>query len=220
MKLSIMEALVANLLKLESSWPTRIFVSDMGVVDLQYLGGKYTWFQPNGPAASRIDRIMISQELVDLWKVRAQWIGDRDASDHCPMWLVSSNKNWGPKPFKFINGWLKHKDSKAFIEEKWKEHEVEGWMAQIVKEKLKYVKEKLKVWNKEVYGIMDLNMENIVREMNVLEEEVESEEVGRREMEGAKCGIFGVFTSQGRFISTKGKSQLDKARGQKRQVFS
>lgn len=48
-------------------------------------------------------------------------------------------------------------------------------MAHIVKEKLKYVKEKLKVWNKEVYGVLDLNIENIVQEMNMMEDEGESE---------------------------------------------
>lgn len=56
------------------------------------------------------------------------------------MWLLSSCKNWGPKPFEFINGWLKHKDGKQFMEEKWKECKVVGWMAHVVKEKLKYLK--------------------------------------------------------------------------------
>lgn len=65
---------------------------------------------------------------------------------------MSSNKNWGPKPFKFIN-------------------RVEGWMAHIVKENLKYVKEKLKVWNREVYGMRDLNIEEIVKDMKLMEEE-------------------------------------------------
>lgn len=105
----------------------------------------------------------------------------RDVSDHCPVWLVSSNKNRGPKPFKFINGWLEHKDGKSFIEEKWKEHKVDSWMVDIVKEKLKYVTEKLKVWNREVYGVLDLNIENIVKELNIIEEEGENKVDWERE---------------------------------------
>lgn len=48
-------------------------------------------------------------------------------------------------------------------------------MAHIVKEKLKYLKEQLKVWNKEVYGYLDLNIENIRKEINRIEEEKSDE---------------------------------------------
>lgn len=44
---------------------------------------------------------------------------------------------------------------------------------------LKHVKENLKVWNREVYVVMDLNIESIVKEMNKMEEEaVEESEWG------------------------------------------
>lgn len=79
-------------------------------------------------------------------------------------WIITG----GPKPFKFINGWLEHKDGKAFMEEKWRECKAEGWMAHIVKDKLKYLKEQLKVWNKEVFGFVDLNIEQISKELNWL----------------------------------------------------
>lgn len=113
----------------------------------------------------------MSRDLMDLWKVKAQWIRDREVSDHCLVWLVSSNKNWGLKPFKFINGWLDHEDGKRFIEEKWGECKVEGWMAHIVKEMLKYLKDKLKVWNREVYRILDISIEGLIRDLNVMEDE-------------------------------------------------
>lgn len=38
------------------------------------------------------------------------------------------------------------------------------------------VKESLKVWNKEVFGIQDLNIESVVKELNTLEEEGGAEE--------------------------------------------
>lgn len=133
-------------------------------------GKKFFWFQPNGTTASRIDRILLSQELVDLWKVKARWIGSRDISDYCLVWLVSSNENWGPKPFKFINSWLEHKYGYELMEDKWRECKVEGWMAHIVKEKLKYLKESLRAWNKEIYGYKDLNIEEVVKEINSMEE--------------------------------------------------
>lgn len=56
------------------------------------------------------------------------------------------------------------------MEEKWKELKVEGWMAHVIKEKLKYVKEKLRVWNREVFGVVDLNIEQVVKELNGMED--------------------------------------------------
>lgn len=58
---------------------------------------------------------------------------------------------------------------------KWKECKVEGWMAHIVKEKLKYLKENLKQWNKEVYRYIDLNIEEIVKDINSLEDDARDE---------------------------------------------
>lgn len=65
--------------------------------------------------------------------------------------------------------------TKSGSNSRWKELKVEGWMTPIVKEKLKCVKEKVKVWNREVYGALDLNIESIVKELNVLEDEGENE---------------------------------------------
>lgn len=89
--------------------------------------------------------------------------------DWVPVHLLSSNKNWGPKLFRFINGWLEHKEEKLFIENLWQSFKVEGWTTCVVKEKLKMLNEKLNVWNKEVYGFTDLKIEEIVKEMNLLE---------------------------------------------------
>lgn len=39
----------------------------------------------------------------------------------------------------------------------------------MIKEKLKFLKERLKWWSKEVFGWLDLNIENIVEDLNALE---------------------------------------------------
>lgn len=37
------------------------FLDDMFLFDLPLLGRKFTWFLPNGPAMSRLDRILLSE---------------------------------------------------------------------------------------------------------------------------------------------------------------
>ncbi|MCI35740.1 hypothetical protein A2U01_0056961, partial [Trifolium medium] len=49
------------------------FVGEMGLLDLPLLGRRYTWFQPNGGAMSRLDRFLISDGWWDLWGEPSQW---------------------------------------------------------------------------------------------------------------------------------------------------
>jgi len=37
------------------------FIEDNGLVDLPFVGKKYTWFKSNGTAKSRLDRILVSK---------------------------------------------------------------------------------------------------------------------------------------------------------------
>ncbi|MCH82646.1 hypothetical protein A2U01_0003457, partial [Trifolium medium] len=76
------------------------FVESMELVDIPVIGKKFSWFSADGRAMSRLDRFLLSDNFIAKEEVSGQWIGDRDISDHCPVWLICSNLNWGPKPFK------------------------------------------------------------------------------------------------------------------------
>ncbi|PNX92374.1 cysteine-rich receptor-like protein kinase [Trifolium pratense] len=84
----------------------REFVDDMKLIDIPVLGKKFSWFTPYGKAMSRLDRFLLSEGFLKKNGAKGQWIGDRDISDHCPVWLLSLLCNWGPKPFRVINGRL------------------------------------------------------------------------------------------------------------------
>ncbi|GAU30605.1 hypothetical protein TSUD_62250 [Trifolium subterraneum] len=119
---------------------------------------------------SRLDRFLLSEGFIEKGSITNQWVGDRDISDHCPIWLESSNSNWGPKPFKFNNCWLDHPDFIPFVKTTWEQMDICGKKAFIVKEKMKKLKEALKAWNREIFGLMDLNIEKTVKDMNEVEE--------------------------------------------------
>lgn len=79
------------------------FILEMNIVDVPVMGKKFTWFNADGSALSRLDRFLLSDSLISEWQANAQWVGDRDISDHCPIWILCSTQDWGPKPFKFNN---------------------------------------------------------------------------------------------------------------------
>lgn len=134
------------------------------------LGKQFSWFCLDGQSMSRIDRFLLSENLIARWKITAQRIGDIDISDYCSVWLLGEELSWGLKPFKFNNYWLKHEEFKSFVEECWGSFQITGTGSFVIKEKLKKLKERLRWWKKEVFGILDPSIEKIVKELNEVEE--------------------------------------------------
>ncbi|XP_058784148.1 uncharacterized protein LOC131658917 [Vicia villosa] len=61
------------------------------------------------------------------------------------------------------------------VEKEWKSLKVEGRGDYLLKEKFRHLKDKLRRWNKEVFGKYDLEMEEGVRDINVADERLESD---------------------------------------------
>ncbi|XP_058761431.1 uncharacterized protein LOC131634822 [Vicia villosa] len=141
----------------------------MELVDLPTIGGKFTWFKSNGKAMSRLDRFLLSECFIEDKKVDGQYIGERDVSDHAPIWLKNNRKDWGPKPFKFNNLWLNHEGFDNFVEEEWNNLVVKGRGDYCLVEKLKILKSRISWWNKTVYGWIDLKIDIDVKEMHALD---------------------------------------------------
>jgi hypothetical protein len=147
----------------------------MELIDIPVLGKKFSWFSGDGKSMSRIDRFLLSDGFIASQGISSQWIGNRDISDHSPIWLVSSIVNWGPKPFRVINGWMEHPDFYSFVENAWKGFSVRGKKAYVLKEKFKLLRECLRKWNRDVFGIIDLNIDKTVNDLNEIESFLEED---------------------------------------------
>src|SRR4051812_17610181 len=107
---------------------------------------------------SRIDRFLLSDNFIEDWKVDGQKIGERDISDHTSIWLKDNMKDWGPKPFRFNNLWIKHEDFSSFVIKEWANIHFKGKGDFCLVEKLKVLKGRISWWNKAIYGWIDLNI--------------------------------------------------------------
>ena len=63
----------------------------------------------------------------------------------------------GPIPFRFENMWLKVEGFKDLVHSWWQGIEVGGSASYKLASKMKEIKQKLKVWNREVFGKLDCN---------------------------------------------------------------
>jgi hypothetical protein len=163
----------------------RSFLDEVGLVDLPLLGRRFTWYHSNGVAMSRIDRGWVSPEWMEEWGDCSVWVCSRDVSDHCPLVLKYADNAWGPKPFRFNNYWLDHKNFKKVVEECWRGNEITGWMAFVLKEKLKALKMRLKEWHSHEFGSLENSINNKVEDIRGLDvrgevEGLSSQEVVRR----------------------------------------
>ncbi|XP_058726684.1 uncharacterized protein LOC131598058 [Vicia villosa] len=147
----------------------REFIERMGVVNIPCVGGRFSWFKDNGKAMSRIDRFLVSNNLIEDWGVIDQRIGTRDVSDHASIRLFCSEFYWRPKPFRFNNAWLKHEDFKDFICKECASLKIEGRGDFILFEKLKQLKNRVRSWNREIFGWEDLKVSKEVEKINAMD---------------------------------------------------
>lgn len=150
------------------------FFNNMELVDLPMLGRKFTWtnFQ-NHAIHSRLDRFLVAHLWLEKFNA-VQWGLPRPISDHCPVMLIDDSRDWGPRPFRFMDMWLSHPGCLKLAQETWNNHQVMGWAGFSITQKLRAVKEKLKVWNKEVFGNVNLALQNTeltLHQLDVLAEE-------------------------------------------------
>ncbi|XP_057469671.1 uncharacterized protein LOC130758752 [Actinidia eriantha] len=145
------------------------FIDDMEVVDLQLLGRNFTWSSnQEGEKWSRIDRFLLNFVWLDKFNLK-QWGLPITISDHCPVLIKLDDRDWGPKPFKFLNVWLSNPNCVKLMEEAWESNTDQGWAAFRIHKKLKSMKASLKVWAQTEFGGIQSKLEEVVRVLHELD---------------------------------------------------
>ncbi|WKA08106.1 hypothetical protein VitviT2T_025855 [Vitis vinifera] len=141
-------------------------VDDLGLVDLQLQGGAFTWTGGlNNSSKARLDRFLVSPCWLDQFSRVSQRRLPRPISDHFPVLLEGGSWRRGSAPFRFENMWFKVEGFKDLIRNWWQGTEVRGSASFRLSEKLKKVKQKLKVWNMEEFGNLESNKEAAIQQV-------------------------------------------------------
>ncbi|XP_028075241.1 uncharacterized protein LOC114277542 [Camellia sinensis] len=102
--------------------------------------------------------------------------------DHCPILLKDDDRDWGPKPFKFINAWLSHPSFMSEVKKRWEEVQVQGWAGLRVMRKLNMLRSHLRVWNKEMFGNIDTLLKSAEEELHKWDLKAESRPLDEQEL--------------------------------------
>lgn len=85
------------------------FIFDSGLQDLASVGLFFTWFNQRGdmPIHSKLDRILVNTEFIDLFPTAYYKVDPPSGSDHSPLVMMAHLKNRTSSRFMFKNYWTK-----------------------------------------------------------------------------------------------------------------
>ncbi|KAJ4710362.1 RNA-directed DNA polymerase (Reverse transcriptase) [Melia azedarach] len=116
-------------------------------------------WRSRGQTELRLDRALCNSIWLDCWPITTVSALPRNSSDHSPLVfsaLVSLNS--GPKPFRFQSVWLNHISFLSLVQESWQAPTHLNCPMENFSYKLRRLKYKLRVWNKDCFGDVNKNL--------------------------------------------------------------
>ncbi|XP_059444796.1 uncharacterized protein LOC132176566 [Corylus avellana] len=145
------------------------FVHSNALVDLGFVGNKFTWSNHRlgrNNIRERIDRGLANQGWVHLYPNSLINHLLASNSDHCPILLSSAGSYQNiPKPFRFEAFWTRDRSSHGVVAEAWLT-DVEGSPAFSLSRKWNNTKAALKHWNTHHFGHIQTQIKILMAEIN------------------------------------------------------
>ncbi|XP_071694021.1 uncharacterized protein [Rutidosis leptorrhynchoides] len=146
------------------------FISESGLLEVPLGGRLFTRVSDDGLKFSKLDRFLVSGPLLDKWRDLSAVALDRKHFDHCPIMLCEVEKNYGPKPFKIFDVWFDEDDVDQVVSNAWMEAVPNNWRKDcFFRNKLKKVKDALRVWSRKKFGQIDGEIEMLKQAANGFE---------------------------------------------------
>lgn len=127
-----------------------------------------------GTKPSKLDRFLVSPDLLNDWPAVSVTALERIFADHCPILCKSNVPDYGPTPFLFFYHWLLDASFNAMVKSVWEGSILPGHPMVVLKNKLKLLKSEIKSWR----ASMSQNDVSVARKtMEQWEVKAESEEL-------------------------------------------
>ncbi|GJT57077.1 RNA-directed DNA polymerase, eukaryota, reverse transcriptase zinc-binding domain protein [Tanacetum coccineum] len=146
------------------------FIANAGLVEVPLGGCSFTWCHKSATKMSKLDRFLVSDNLMCSCPSISSTSLDRFLSDHRPIIMREIHYDYGPTPFKFFHYWFEIDGFDKLVEESWKEANVtEHNSYSKFMQKIKYLKEKIRTWHK-LYKENSNNRKSVLKaELNDLD---------------------------------------------------
>lgn len=163
------------------------FVHDMLLTEIPATNRWFTWFR--GASKSKLDRLFVNPKWIATFPNLKVSLLKRSLSDHCPLLTKTTDRNWGPKPFRFQNCWLSYPGCLKFIRENWKQDD-----RMQLNKKLNLMKLQFKEWNSNVFGHIDHNINALEEKIQKLDSTSNNRELDESELSERKKAQQDLWT--------------------------
>ena len=93
------------------------------LIDIEPIKHKLTWRNNrsgDNRVAKRLDRFLVSEQVVDRFFQLRQWVGSGGGYDHFPIFFdLQNGPHKPPGPLNFNKGWLKDESFSNFVSSLW-----------------------------------------------------------------------------------------------------
>ncbi|GKA65348.1 RNA-directed DNA polymerase, eukaryota, reverse transcriptase zinc-binding domain protein [Tanacetum coccineum] len=126
-----------------------MFIANAGLEEVPLGGSSFTWCHKSASKISKLDRFLISESLMSSCSNISAITLERYLSDHRPILLHETHFDYGPTPFRFFHYWFEMEGFDKLVEDTWIKALVdESNVMTNMMMKLKYLKQKIREWNK------------------------------------------------------------------------
>ncbi|GAU40165.1 hypothetical protein TSUD_292700 [Trifolium subterraneum] len=140
-------------------------------------GAFFTWTNGRRSRHSthkRLDRAICNMDWVNACSSVRVLTLTKIRSDHFPILLEFKNHvTHAPSKFKFMKMWIAHPDCINVIKQSWNIN-ITGCPMFVLTQKLKSLKEKLKVWNRNVFGNIHHNVKAASAKVDSLQQDIDT----------------------------------------------
>nr|GFB78617.1 RNA-directed DNA polymerase, eukaryota [Tanacetum cinerariifolium] len=123
------------------------FIVNAGLVEVPLGGCYFTWCHKSTKKMSKLDRFLISDNIMCSCPSISSTSLNRFLSDHRLIIMREAHYDYGPIPFKFFHYWFELDGFDKLVEQTWLEANVNDQNSYSkFMNKLKYLKEKIRIW--------------------------------------------------------------------------
>ncbi|XP_071708582.1 uncharacterized protein [Rutidosis leptorrhynchoides] len=148
------------------------FISNSGLLDIPLGGRRFTWVNKSFSKMIRVDRVLVSPNVLNIFADLKLTTLARGLSDHLPIILQDLKNNFGPTPFKCFDSWCLYEEFNGLVKDA--ADEIMGCRTATYHDKMMHVKSKIKSWIKEKKGNEQLKKKVILARINAIEQLIES----------------------------------------------
>ncbi|GKD41717.1 RNA-directed DNA polymerase, eukaryota, reverse transcriptase zinc-binding domain protein [Tanacetum coccineum] len=145
------------------------FIINSNLIDLPMGGHSFTRMNKQGTKLSKLDRFLISKEVLNLLPDIKITILDRLWSDHSPILLNCSKRDFGLIPFKIFHSWFKSEGFNELINS-----ELSNSSYLSSHDKLKALKLKIRLWHNSLHGKEISRKQDVIKSLKILEDKIDA----------------------------------------------